>query len=170
MMMMMMIIIIDQNIPWQGPLLTSLFSCLYREFCPPNSIAKFMQSMEILNLSTQNIEDESCHDLYWEKREVLTAERIDDRGHLQPTIQHNRAKTCPCPGLTSRCPRYSHSKQVGRCPLTGHQGLFSISILHYSSQSHPLLPSSPLNPLPAQAIHFPLSIYSSLASDPIFSG
>lgn len=53
----------------------------------------------ILSLSTQNTEDESCHGLYWEKRQVLIVERYEDHSHLPPTTQHNRAKTCCYPGL-----------------------------------------------------------------------
>lgn len=87
----------DQKIPRQAfrPPLTSLVPCLYRDFCPHNRVAKFIRRVcVILNLSAQNTEEESCHGLYWEKRQVLIVERTEARGHLQATIQHARAKTC----------------------------------------------------------------------------
>ena len=70
------------------------------------------------------------------KRLGLILERSEDHSHLQPAIQHNRAKSRRYPGLDQLVSLMF--PQAGRCPLTGHQGLFSVSVLHYSNQSQPL--------------------------------
>lgn len=52
-----------------------------------------------IKLGAQNMEDKSCHGPYRKKKAGADLRKSEDHSHLQPAIQHNRAKSCHYPGL-----------------------------------------------------------------------
>lgn len=95
------------------------------------------------------------------KRLGLILERSEDHSHLQPAIQHNRAKSRRYPGLDQLASLMFPLDTSWQVPSNRASGTL-LSICLTLQQS---VPTSPLHPHNTEALHSVLSIQSSFASD-----